>query len=470
MHFQPPAPPVKLYETGFENDIFGRENEGKRLSDLLERIKDPLVVALDGRWGTGKTHFLQRWVGAHCRQNGGRANTLYFDAFAHDYMGDPLIALISELSSRLSKVEPKKLDRIKSLAGKLMRPLSRIALAAASSGASEVLNATGDAIVQATAGEAEAALNTIWAHEQGRRAAMEEFSDALSALTRADGIAPNQAGVEASKPGEAGAETPTAVVPLIIVIDELDRCRPDYALDLLEVIKHFFAVPHVHFVLGVNLQALENSVRARYGPDLDATSYLQKFISFTFNLPVHSRDPGQTPNIVTYAKFAGPSMGLPRHLLEDLRNQLSVLSKANNISIRDVKKILSYMVLLPSEVHRGDLSRGVVMTLITMLIFKVARPDFYRRLMKFSVSRSELQTALGFTEEDVKNKHHSLRDRLGNSTRRDLLSSILGYGPLEKPKDWPGLEVGIGLNRVASMENVLQYIHTNWLSQFKLPA
>ena len=50
----PPEPEITLYETGFDNDALGREKSGKSLSALLDRIEDPLVVALDGRWGTGK--------------------------------------------------------------------------------------------------------------------------------------------------------------------------------------------------------------------------------------------------------------------------------------------------------------------------------------------------------------------------------------------------------------------------------
>ena len=59
-------------------------------------------------------------------------------------------------------------------------------------------------------------------------------------------------------------------IKLVIVVDELDRCRPDYALSLLEIIKHFFNVEGVHFVLGVNLSELQNIVRARYGRNIKA--------------------------------------------------------------------------------------------------------------------------------------------------------------------------------------------------------
>ena len=56
-----------------------------------------------------------------------------------------------------------------------------------------------------------------------------------------------------------------AVYHLVIVIDELDRCRPSYAVELLEAAKHIFAVDHVVFVLAVNRSELAHSVRALYG-------------------------------------------------------------------------------------------------------------------------------------------------------------------------------------------------------------
>ncbi len=83
MKLFPPQDTCTIYKTGFgTDDILGRAETGKRLSDLLERIEDPVVVALDGRWGSGKSHFLKRWVGAHTLENDGRATVVYFDAFA----------------------------------------------------------------------------------------------------------------------------------------------------------------------------------------------------------------------------------------------------------------------------------------------------------------------------------------------------------------------------------------------------
>ena len=78
--------------------------------------------------------------------------------------------------------------------------------------------------------------------------------------------------------------------PLIVVIDELDRCRPSYAVELLEVAKHLFAVDHIVFVLAVNRSELAHSIRALYGSGFDAEGYLRRFFDVDFRLPAPDRD------------------------------------------------------------------------------------------------------------------------------------------------------------------------------------
>jgi len=149
MRFMPPEPAVELYKDGFGiSDILLRTKVSKALSSLVGRIDDPVVIALDGRWGTGKSYFLKRWVGAHTEENGGSATTIYFDAFAHDYLSDPLPALVSALSERVPSSSAPRVDKLKKAAFKLVRPLARAGLAAATYGASEAFNGAGDVIAE----------------------------------------------------------------------------------------------------------------------------------------------------------------------------------------------------------------------------------------------------------------------------------------------------------------------------------
>jgi len=72
---------------------------------------------------------------------------------------------------------------------------------------------------------------------------------------------------------------------LIIFIDELDRCKPEYAIRLLERIKHYFDDERVVFVFSVNISQLQHTIRAYYGDGFDATRYLDKFFDLRVSLP-----------------------------------------------------------------------------------------------------------------------------------------------------------------------------------------
>ena len=97
MKLFPPAIEIGDHD-GFikENDIFGRSMVGKGLTNIICRVTDPLVIAIDNEWGTGKTTFLKMWAG-ELRKLG--IPVVYFDAFQHDYVEDAFTAIASEIIS-----------------------------------------------------------------------------------------------------------------------------------------------------------------------------------------------------------------------------------------------------------------------------------------------------------------------------------------------------------------------------------
>lgn len=424
MRFLPPDEDVVLYKTVFKENLLGRKKLSRALSDILERIEDPLVVALDGTWGTGKSYFLKRWVAAHTDQNEGTALTIYFDAFAHDYLSDPLISLVGALSARVPQKDKTKLTKIRKAASEFIKPATRIGLSLATFGASEALNDLGDAAAKAIEGETKNALEKFWKKEEGRQVAMAEFRDSIESLTK-------------SKNGKDRK-------PLIIVVDELDRCRPDYALEILEVIKHFFAVPHVHFILGVNLVALENSVKARYGSGIDATAYLQKFLSFTTHLPEHIGDREQTPAILKYLDHLGSAMATPSHLLEEIKIQVNFLSNNNSISMRDIGKIMSTASLLSEEAKLKDLFRGYRSVMVFLLIVRIIKPKLLKKIVDASIDEKELLDFLGANDPYI---NEYLSDGTSNYQFNRYLSHhqsmwiwICRDGKVKKDDTFPAVE------------------------------
>lgn len=389
MKLFPPQDTCTIYKTGFgTDDILGRAETGKRLSDLLERIEDPVVVALDGRWGSGKSHFLKRWVGAHTLENDGRATVVYFDAFANDFLDDPLIGLTGAIAERLSERKAKWTEKVKSAAFDMARPMTRIGAAIATAGATEWAGAVLAELIKAGHKEAEAAAEAFWRREDGRKAAMQQFHDSLMQLTAAS----------AEDEGEGDGK------PLIVVIDELDRCRPDYALAMLETVKHFFAVPRVHFVLGVNLEALEHMVRARYGAGIDAGDYLKRFISLTMHLPEEVAGPQPVNAAIRYIKVTSQRMGIARELCEIINQHIRLLTRTTTISLRDVEKILTRLVLLPRPKQLERFTEAQLHLIVSLVLFQVRRPDLYQAAMSRKLEVSDIGTfydinpEMGFVE------------------------------------------------------------------------
>jgi hypothetical protein len=361
---------VVLYETGFEDDILERKSISKQLSDFVERIEDPVVLALDDKWGSGKTFFLKRWVAAHNGENEGKAITVYFDAFENDYLSDPLVSIITALSTRIPDDQEATLKTWKRVAAKLAKPAFGIALSLATFGAKQQLDEIGDVITEAAGGELKDATQDLWDAEKERKNAVQAFKDLLVKLTQ------------------------DAASPIVIVIDELDRCRPDYALSVLEVIKHFFTVPKVHFILGINGRALENSVKARYGSDIDAESYLRKFINVSFSLPRTLGRQGEVKVISKYASKLIADMDLPKRVSGRCVNLLEYVAQSREVSLRDVGKVLSKVALLPSEVHEKNYMDGYIDILCVLLVTSVVDPRLHEKFLSGNTSASEVRDFL----------------------------------------------------------------------------
>ncbi|WP_373036981.1 KAP family P-loop NTPase fold protein [Vibrio tetraodonis] len=72
--------------------------------------------------------------------------------------------------------------------------------------------------------------------------------------------------------------------PAFVFIDELDRCRPSYAVEMLETIKHIFDIKGVVFVVATDTRQLQHAVRVVYGQGFDADIYLGRFFNTRYAL------------------------------------------------------------------------------------------------------------------------------------------------------------------------------------------
>lgn len=448
----PQDPDVILYETGFETDTLGRSAISKQLSDLVEKLEDPVVLALDDKWGAGKSYFLKRWVAAHTKENNGTATSVYFDAFENDYLSEPLVSLIAAISDRIPPKQEDTVTKLKTVGAKLTKPAFGIALSWLTFGAKQHLDEVGDAIADAVSGEAKDVVGDLWDAESARKDAIQGFKDLLEELT--------------------GGGQP----PLVIVVDELDRCRPDYALSVLEVIKHFFAVPKVHFILGINGEALENSVKARYGADIDAERYLRKFINVSFSLPRIIDGQENVSTMVAYASKMSDEMGLPDRVSKRCVDLMARVAMAHDISLRDVGKILSKIALLPAVVSERNWLPGWIDILCVLLVSSVVAPKFHTNFLAGDATGEDILNFLRATELELTQQiNNDYNSEYAHSVAIWVISMLYCCAPdeLERMEFLPDWRNEVGkqfeqFGRPRAPTKIPTQIQRDWVEVFRI--
>ena len=243
------------------NDALGREKDCVMLADLIEETGGPFTLAVDAEWGDGKTVFI-KMLEAHLAERG--FSFVSFSAWECDFCDEPLAPLTAEIGGKMrgdGVDEGKILDRGTRLLG-LLRHLK---------GAAFLVPDPAGQLALAGAGAASEALLSFLKRSEERekhpwmrdyrnyRDALAEFKDSLRKAASSDGR------------------------PLVVFIDELDRCRPDFAVNFLERVKHVFDVPSLVFVMAVNRKELASVVKSFYGCG-DGEKYLEKFFDLVFHL------------------------------------------------------------------------------------------------------------------------------------------------------------------------------------------
>ena len=252
--FKYPEPDISR-EQPWQDDELGREQIAERLTILIHNQHEPFIVSIDGRWGSGKTFLLKRWQ-RDLEIDGFRA--IYYNAWEDDFCDDPLLAIIGQLSHQF---EEDNFRKIAIKAGKL---------------AVRLIAKNVRSVIEKKTGMI---LDTDLGEQKGR----DLLQDYLDQRKTKDCLREELTRLSAAVAEETGH-------PLVFIIDELDRCRPTFAIELLERVKHIFDVPGLVFVFGVNRAELCKSLQSVYG-EIDADLYLNRFFDIGFSLPDANTEP-----------------------------------------------------------------------------------------------------------------------------------------------------------------------------------
>jgi len=276
----------------WRDDDLDRRSVGKRLTSFLKSVRGPYVMAIHGSWGSGKTTFLRR-MAAHLENQQPSIPVITIDAWTNDYLQDPLIAYIAAIRTRLDRDKSVVRTKAKQIASGLAKHgialasnLVSIAASITAPGSVEVAKAVGGIVSKL----GKDLLSLQDEHDKTQAAFSKTLAHARDALT--------------------GRVQDQEVLPLVVIVDELDRCRPSFAVSALERIKHFFNVEGVIFLIATDSRNISSAIASVYGGAIDAETYLRKFVEYEFYLP--------DPSPKLFVRYLARETGLLDEVSEDI--------------------------------------------------------------------------------------------------------------------------------------------------------
>lgn len=266
-------------------DTIGRNDDLFYFVRILSGLSSGSAVALNAAWGSGKTFFVKQAkmlidihnpnsdIATEClnqeeiasikdvynKHNFGtekydmpKMATVYYDAWKYDDTEDPLLSLLYCIMNRFGESVPE--DKVA-----VIKKFAKQSISIFSSAVRYVTGINVQEILETIKNFAEACEDTV--KEQKSNESLEKrINSFLNDVVLDD------------------------EEKLIIFIDELDRCNPQYAVKLLERVKHYFNHPKVIFVISYNKSELQHSIKTLYGSEFSADKYLERFFDYEFGL------------------------------------------------------------------------------------------------------------------------------------------------------------------------------------------
>ena len=360
-----------LQECNFGNCKLNRTEYGQFIADYITGEHDGFVLNLNGGWGSGKTEFLKRLYSELLTRH---YPVIYIDAWESDFSKSPLTVVTSELLNQLEAFNKdicntNSIREIKQFCGKF---LQSTAVAISGIATAKLLN--------------DPNIGTEFAKGM-LEDSPERYIDKLSSEYQEQAEAIREIRSKLSLLASDLEENFGANLPVIVLIDELDRCRPTYAIEMLEAIKHFFKTDNFVFVVATDTEQLCHSITAVYGDKFDSKQYLKRFFDRKAALPSPDLDCYLNALDLDFTPYVELEL-YPRVTTEpyDGFNKYIIgLAQAYELEIRDVDQLVNKFfsclrtALRAKETTNKEQYINVLTLLVALVEFDKGRPEFYRR-------------------------------------------------------------------------------------------
>lgn len=420
-----------------------------------EEEDNALIFAIDGEWGTGKSFFIDLWI-KDLKAKGHLVSR--FDAWKNDIVDEPLIGFLSHIYADLGDWDTRRSvkiveEKIKQ-SQKLLLPMAKVLVKGAAikglgilvtdEAAKEVVKtiAEGHEKVEEDEAKDERSMSSMLIHRQlqAHNKNLELIEDFKNKLSEA---------------AQTVAGNGNKRAPIFIFIDELDRCRPDYAVRLLEVVKHIFNSKGICFISSVNISQLQESIKTIYGDKFESNIYLDRFFNHRLKLP--------TPSIKHYISSLNEFNSIKDAKVRLLASDANIINQAYesyldfyktlcfslNFDLRTIKSIFSRLTLCRSLLIGSDgeffhdellfmilcmMKKGAVQSNSSFEVFlnsvpSVIKTNKYLYLRKFNENYSPFFTkwsSLISVLREIYSKNQNIRNNdLIDESEYDLYVNIL---------------------------------------------
>lgn len=403
---------MEIQNLKFEDrDEFKRKNIAEKVISLLQADIDISPMVIDGSWGTGKTEFCHKLINLMYVND--THHLIYIDAFKADHADEPLMTVLAEVikvlpdenskQNFIKKALPTVRFGLKTIAKAGVSHLLRQDIADIVDDFDKEIQKTADKAIDATV---EAALKDHVKAEQNIKAlqtALEEIA---------------------------------AIKPIILFVDELDRCRPNFAVDMLEIIKHTFDVKNVQFVLITNTKQLKACVNHCYGQAVDSQRYLDKFIKFSVTLPQIINN-GYTPTsaaIEHYKNLMRSNQTLKILSLFECGSirTIECIIQANRLSLREVESIVRHIEIYVTITQKSFLTPNTIFGFKMLTVFAIAiyciKPELANDMVQKRLDAKDIGEVLGISSLSVTER--------GNQHEQELICYMLGKNAKHNTKQF----------------------------------
>ena len=374
----------------FANCKLGRKPYADVLTSIVSTYKDGFVLAVNGKWGSGKTTFMKMWEQDLKNSD---YKTIYLNAWKNDFTSDPVVAIMGEIRSLTTNDNAEKfqsiVDKVIKVGSAAIPSLVKTAATLVGLGpAAEAIEKLSEAAVKAFNDEIKD---------------YDEKKKCLDALK-----------LELSEFVKLNCNDK----PLIFIVDELDRCRPDYAVEVLEKIKHFFSVDGIVFVLSIDKDQLGYAVQGHYGSsDIDSDEYLRRFIDVEYTLPKPKYDDfcNYLYERYGFAEFFEQSVrqGHPELKIEreEFLEIIAIYCSKKELSLRQLEKIFIHARIVLRMFNNNNYVHPQIVFLLILL--KEYNKSLYQALSDVDNDIQNIATKLEdefgeyITEKDARRREHS---------------------------------------------------------------